>query len=156
MLIHDLRICTMVLALGTTGCSMSHDPAPTRADPEAEGVLQTHWKALQRKDWRSAYDMLHPDIKSKGLTLKRFIALHARRRDSLGFPHDLKVAGSKPSDDSIAVSYDLFHLSPEGGEPFVVPPRREAILRRAGGSWRLVTHDILTAGGVIATAGKRP
>src|SRR5262249_43089114 len=127
MLIHHLRLCSIVLSLGTMGCSMSHDPAPTRADLEAEGVLQTHWKALYRRDWRSAYDLLHPNIKSNGLTLKRFITLHARRRDSSGFPHDLRVAGSKPSDDSITVSYDLVYLPPEGGEPFVVHPRRATI-----------------------------
>ena len=76
--------------------------------------------------------------------------------DSPGFPHDLRVAGSKQSDDSITVTYELFYLSPEGGEPFVVPPRREAIFRRSGGSWRLVTHDILTTGGAIATVARVP
>src|SRR4051812_37824834 len=135
MLINQLRAYSIVLSLGIIGCSTSHHPALTQANPEAEGVLQTHWKALQRRDWRSAYDMLHPDIKSNGLTLRRFTFLHARRRDSPGFPHDLRVAGSKPSDDSITVTYELFYLPPEGGEPFVVPPRREAIFRRSGGSW---------------------
>ena len=156
MLIHRLRDCSIVLLLGTIGCSMSHHPAPTQADPEAAGVLQAHWKALHQRDWPAAYSLLHPDIKSKGLTLRRFTMLHARRRDSSGFPHDLRIAGSKKSDDSITVAYDLLYVPPEGGEPFVVPPRREAILRRSGGSWRLVTHDVLTTGGAIVTVDTLP
>jgi len=94
--------------------------------------------------------MIHSEIKRAGLDLKRFTALHARRRGSPGFPHDIRIVGSQQMDSSITIAYGLVYLSPESGMPKVVPPQRKATLKREGGSWRLITHDILTTGVDIA------
>lgn len=152
MLTYCLRIGWIVVLFGSLGCSSSPGTALGAPDPEAVEVLQSHWKALQARDWRAAYNMFHSEIKNGGFNLKRFTALHARRRGSPGFPHDLMVAGSRAMDESVTVSYDLLYLPSGGGAPTVVPPRREATLWREGGSWRLITYDILTTGVGVASA----
>jgi hypothetical protein len=109
-------------------------------------VLLAHWRAIQRGNWRTAYDALHPDLKAAGLTLKRFTDLHVRRLKSKSLPQDIKIAGVERKGDDVVISFDLLSAPQGGGEPVAVSPRRKATLRKSGSSWGLRTHDLLAVG----------
>jgi hypothetical protein len=116
-------------------------------DPEAAEVVLAHWAALQQRDWKAAYDRLHPDLKTIAFPLKRFTDFHSRRLKLKGFTHhDIKVAGSERRGDDVVVSFDVSSVPPGGGEPVAVPPRRKAMLRKSRDSWGLMTHDLLAIG----------
>jgi hypothetical protein len=140
------RVGTLLLLLCSLGCSGSPAQTGQVADPKPVEVLSAHWDALQRRDWRAAYDRLHPDLKTARLTLKRFTALHDKRLKSKGFPQDIKIAGSEQTGDDVVVSFDVLYAPPEGGEAVVVPPRRKVTLRKTGSTWGLATHDMLAVG----------
>jgi hypothetical protein len=141
-----LRFIEIVLLSGALGCSASQQQAHHPADPVASNVLQSHWKALQRRDWPTAYKLIHPEIKTFGLTLKQFTALHARRPRGPGLPDDIKITGVEQSGDTVIATFDVLVPSLEGGPPVPLPPRRRVILRRTGDTWGLATTDLLVAG----------
>ena len=130
MLTYFNRIGSIVVLFGTLGCSSSSGTVFGTRAARAVDVLQSHWKALQRRDWRAAYNVIHSEIKKAGFNLQRFTALHARRRESPGFPDDIRVVGSQQMDNSITVSYRLGLPFAGSGVPIVVPPRRKATLRK--------------------------
>jgi hypothetical protein len=110
-------------------------------------VVLAHWRALQRREWKAAYDWLHPDLRTARFPLKRFTDLHAKRFKAKGFPdHDITLVGSEPMGETVVVSFEVISAPPGGGEPVAVGPRRKATLRKAGGSWGLMTHDLLALG----------
>jgi hypothetical protein len=113
----------------------------------ASEVVLAHWRALQRREWKAAYDWLHPDLRTASFPLKRFTDLHAKRFKAKGFPHhDITIVGSEPMGDEVVVSFDVYSVPPGGGEPIVGSPRRRVTLRKSGDSWRLMTHDLLAIG----------
>jgi hypothetical protein len=142
-MIRLLRVATVLILLCSPGCWGISEQAGKPADPKAVEVLLAHWQALQRREWRAAYDRLHPDLKTAGFTLKRFTALQAKRPGSNGFPRDIRIAGSEQTGDDLVISFDLLSLPPGGGSPVAISPRRKATLRRSGDSWGLMTHDLL-------------
>jgi hypothetical protein len=140
------RMSLVLLLLGAPGCGCSGDHVSEPGDPQAAEVVLAHWAALQKGDWEAAYARLHPDLKANKRSLKRFSDLHARRLKAKGLPHDIKVTESTRAGDDVLVSFDVYAAPPGGGEPVAVPPRRRATLRKVGGSWALMTHDLLAVG----------
>jgi hypothetical protein len=139
-----LGIGLLFLLLSSAGCRWSEALVNESGDPEASEVMLAHWAAVQRREWKSAYDRLHPDLKTAKFSLRRFAEFHSRRLKARGFPHhDIKVAGSERIGEDVVVSFDVISVPAGGGEPVAVPPRRRATLRRSGGSWGLMTHDLL-------------
>jgi hypothetical protein len=128
----------------TLGCSRATAPSGP-VEPGVAEALTSHWQAIKQGDWQAAYGQLHPNLKSSGLTLKRFIDLHAKHRGTPGFPDEIRITGSDQMGEDVVVSYDLLVTPPGGGESVPVSPRRRATLQKAGDSWRLATHDILAA-----------
>jgi hypothetical protein len=149
------RAVLLPLLIVSPGCSGSIKQGGEPVDPQAIEVLVAHWEALQKRNWRTAYELIHPQIKTSGFDLKRFTSLHAKRSVSKGLPDKVRIAGSKQTGNVVVVDYDLIHRSPEGGE-VVVPPRRQATLRKARESWRLITHDILALGLAPAVSNSSP
>ncbi|MFO0950563.1 MAG: nuclear transport factor 2 family protein [Isosphaeraceae bacterium] len=145
-------IIVISVAAGAAGCSGAGAPAPAPASPEAVAVLQEHLKAIRGRDWKAAYNLLHPDLAASGLTLKKFTELHARREKTPGFPSELRVVASSGARDASTVEYDLLYTPPGGGEPVAVPPHRRATFRRCGDAWRLTTHDVLAVGNFFGGA----
>src|SRR5947209_3785906 len=113
----SFRIGLVLLLLGPPGCGGPQAQVGEPADPGAVEVVMAHWAALQRRDWKSAYDGLHPELKADKLPLKRFADFHARRRGSQGFPRDIKVATAERTGEDVAVSFDVITVPPGGGEP---------------------------------------
>jgi hypothetical protein len=139
-----LRMSLVFLLLGAPGCGPFEAQVGAPGDPEAAEAMLTHWAALQRRDWKAAYDRLHPDLKTAKLPLKRFADFHARRFKAKGFPHHhIKITGSERVGDDVVLSFDVISAPPDGAEPVAVAPRRKAKLRKSGGSWGLMTHDLL-------------
>jgi hypothetical protein len=141
-----IRIGLVLLLLGAPGCGWSEAQVSEPGDPQAAEVVLAHWAALQKGQWKAAYDQLHPDLKADKRSLKRFTDLHARRLKAKGFPHDIKVVGSESTGDDVVVSFDVYAVPAGVGEPVAVSPRRRATLRKSGDSWGLMTHDILAVG----------
>src|SRR5262249_25418332 len=139
-----LRTGLFLLLLSSLGCAGSSVASGEPGDPEAGDVLLAHFDALHRRDWRRAYEFLHRDLKSSGFTLKRFTALYDKRLKMQGAPEKIEVRGSEQTGDDVVVSFDVCAVPASGGEPVAVPPRRKATLRKSGGSWGLLAHDILT------------
>ena len=139
------RVGTVLFLVCFPGCS-EPTHTPRAADKGAVEVLSAHWSALQRRDWKAAYDRLHPDLKTAKYTLKQFTGFHAKRRGSNGFPQDIKITGSEQTGDDAVVSFDVLYAPPEGGEAVAVPPRRKVALRKSGAAWGLATHDLLAVG----------
>jgi hypothetical protein len=139
----SLRVGTALLALCALGCQGPQDKAAEPGDPEAVSVLLDHWHALQRRDWRGAYERLHPDLKHGGFTLKRFSDLHARRLRGTSLPDDIKVTGTEQMGDAVVVAFDVLIAPLEGGPPAALSPSRHVTLRRAGRTWGLATSDLL-------------
>lgn len=143
------RLCIGFAAtwlVGLAGCSRTAIPAAAPMEREAETALMTHWEAIRRGDLGAAYGSLHPELKVRGLTRKRFGDLVARRRGAPGFPERIRIAGFDRTGDDVVVLYDLLANSPGGRGPAPLPLRRRARLRRSGSAWAVVTHDILAAG----------
>ena len=141
------RIGLMWLLLSIPGCGSSEARISEPGDPEAAEVTLAHWAALQRREWKSAYDRLNPALKTIAFPLKRFAEFHSRRLKMKGLHHDrIKVVGSERMGDDVVVSFDVISVSPGGGEPVAVPPRRKVRLRKSGSSWGLMTHDLLAIG----------
>ena len=142
-----LLIGLVLLVLGSSGCGWSQAPVSEAGDPAASEVVLAHWRALQRREWKAAYDWLHPDLRTARFPLKRFTDLHAKRFKAKGFPHhDITIVGSEPMGDEVVVSFDVYSVPPGGGEPIAGSPRRRVTLRKSGDSWRLMTHDLLAIG----------
>jgi hypothetical protein len=140
-----LRLGPVLLRLGCLGCSGSVAQTDRPVDPNAVEALRAHWVALQRRDWRAAHDRLHPVLNAK-FTLKKFTDFHAKRRKSGGIPQAIDVVSSEGLGDDVIVSFDALYAPPEGGPAVPVPPRRRATLRKSGGSWCLMTPDVLAIG----------
>jgi hypothetical protein len=145
-MIGRLQVGAALLLVGFPGCSEFSQQTGQSADPRPVEVLSAHWQALKRRDWRAAYERIHPDLKAAGLTLKRFTALHARRLERKGFPEDIRIVGLEQADDDVVVSFDVLHAPSEGAEPIAASPRRKVTLRKSDGRWALTTHDLLAVG----------
>jgi hypothetical protein len=144
MMIASFRIGAVLVLLGSIGCSESPGKTGDPGDPKTREVLVAHFDALRRGDWRRAYEHIHPDLKAAGLTLKRFTSLYDRRLKMKGAPEKIDVTGSEQSGDDVIVSFDVYAMPASGGEAVPIAPRRKATLRKSGGSWELLTHDILS------------
>jgi hypothetical protein len=136
----------LVFCLGSAGCTGPAEEASRPGDPEAVEVLLNHWRALRRGEWEGAYKGIHPDLKTARSTLKAFTDRNAKRLKAKGLPQEIRVSGSERRGDDVVVSFDLLSVPTGGGDPVAVPPRRRVTLRRAGGSWKLVTLDVLALG----------
>jgi hypothetical protein len=145
-MIVTFHIGAVLVLLSLIGCSGSPGKIGDPGDPQACEVLLAHFETLHRRDWRRAYEQIHPELKAAGLTLKRFTSLYDRRLKTKGAPEKIDVTGSEQSGDDVIVSFDVCAVPDSGGEPVAVSPRRKATLRRSGGSWALLTHDILSVG----------
>jgi hypothetical protein len=141
-----IQFAVVLLSVWVSGCSDPHRLAGVPGDPNAAEVLSAHWAALQRGDWKTAYDCLHSELRSTKCNLKQFIAFHSRRRKTGGFPRDIKIVGSEQVGDDVEVAFDVLHVPPEGGVPVAVSPRRKVNLRRSGATWGLLTTDLLAVG----------
>jgi hypothetical protein len=127
------------------GCSRLGNPAAEPGDPKAVELLESHAAAVVRGDWRAAYAGLHSEITSS-LPLKRFSDFHAKRRKLAGTPRAVQVTSSERSGDDVIVSFYALFDPTGGGEPVPVPLRRKVRLRRLGGTWGLMTHDLFAVG----------
>lgn len=124
-------------------CAGCQNQTSEPADPQATEVLRTHWEALQRRDWRTAYDRLDAGLRTPKFTLKHFTDFHTKRRGSEGFPKDIQIIGSERAGDDAVVSFDVLYVPPGGSTTVPTPIRHKVTLRKSGDSWGLRTHDIL-------------
>jgi hypothetical protein len=136
----------VLLATCFTGCAGPQQPAGVPGDTKAAEVLSAHWAALQRGDRKSAYEQLHPELRSSKFLLKQFTTLHAGRRKAKALPQDIKIVEAQQAGEDVIVSFDVLHVPSEGGEPVAVPPRRKVTLRKTAGTWGLLTSDLLAIG----------
>jgi hypothetical protein len=137
-----IRFGALLLLIGSSGCAGAAAKSEAPVEPSIAAAMTAHLEALHRGDWRAAFEQIHPDLKAKGLTLKRFTDLHARR-DAKMPRLDIRIAGSDRTGEDVTVRFNLLMFPPEGGEPVATPPTRRVTLRRAGDSWRLLTNDLL-------------
>jgi hypothetical protein len=143
-MIATFRIGAVLSLLCSIGCSGSAGKIVEPGDPRACEALLAHFDALHKRNWRRAYEQIHPELKSAGFSLKRFTSLYDRRLKMKGAPERIDITGSEQTGDDALVSFDVCAVPDSGSEPVAIPPRRKATLRRSGGSWALLTHDILS------------
>jgi hypothetical protein len=105
-----IRFGPLLILVGFSGCAGAVAQPDGPVDPEVTAALAAHWEALWRDDWRAAYEQIHPDVKAKGLTLRRFTDLHAGRRYAKGPGMGIKIAGSDRTGDDMTVSFDLLSI----------------------------------------------
>lgn len=135
----------ILLALGTAGCSGTSAQSGGPPEPEAEQVLLKHWQALQRRDWPAAYELFHPEVTKKKLSLKLFTKMQESRRKRTANLADLRVLTSERAGDDVTVTFNVLAIPAGGGEPVPVSPTHRAMLRKSGEAWRLMTHDLLAS-----------
>jgi hypothetical protein len=143
-MIATFRIGAVLVLLCLIGCSGSPAKIGDPGGQQASEVLLAHFEALHRGDWRRAYEQMHPELKSAGFSLERFTSLYDRRLKMKGAPEKIDITGSEQIGDDVIVSFDVCAAPHSGGVPVAISPRRKATLRKSGGSWSLLTHDILS------------
>jgi hypothetical protein len=80
------------------------------------------------------------------MTLKRFTDFHTWRAKARGITQEVRIVGCERTGDDAVVSLELYVIAPPSSEAALVPPRRKVHLRKHGGSWMLMTHDLLAIG----------
>ena len=140
------RFGLIIILASSIGCARTGPSLGDPADPQISDAVLTYWQALERREWRAAFSSLHPGLRSKGMTLKRFTEFHTRRLNAKGITQAIRIVGCERTGDDAVVSLELYVIAPPSSEAALVPPRRRVHLRKHGGSWMLLTHDLLAVG----------